>query len=102
MAAGSLLTSVGGGGIDVAIVVAMLAGGVLAAPVAAWAIRFLPPRAMGVAVAGLLFVTNIRELASSADVGAPRWLAYTLVVLACAYAGVRPGSSAPPLPERRR
>ena len=90
VAAGSLLTSVGGGGIDVAVVVAMLTGGMIAAPVAAWSIRFLPPRAMGVAVAGLLMLTNIRELASSADVGAQRWLAYLVVLLSCAYAAVRP------------
>ena len=90
VASGSLLSTVGGGGIDASVVAAMLLGGVLAAPLAAWSIRFLPPRAMGVAVAGLLFVTNIRELANSADVGAPRWVAYALVVLACAYAGVRP------------
>ncbi len=32
VASGSLLASVGGGGIDVAVVVAMLMGGVLAAP----------------------------------------------------------------------
>jgi uncharacterized membrane protein YfcA len=90
VAAGSLLTSVGGGGIDVASVVAMLAGGMLAAPIAAWAIRFLPARGMGVAVAGLLFMTNVRELASSAGVGAARWLAYALVLVACAYAAMRP------------
>lgn len=90
VASGSLLSTVGGGGIDASVVAAMLLGGVLAAPLAAWSIRFLPPRAMGVAVAGLLFVTNIRELAGSAGVGAQRWIAYACVVLACAYAGVRP------------
>ena len=90
VASGSLLASVGGGGIDVGVVVAMLAGGVLAAPFAAWLIRFLPARGLGVAVAGLLFVTNIRELTSSPDLQVVRWVAYGLVVLACAYAAVRP------------
>jgi uncharacterized protein len=90
VASGSLLASVGGGGIDVAIVVAMLAGGVLAAPLAAWAIRFLPARGLGVAVAGLLFVTNIRELTSSPGLGVVRWLGYALAALACGYAAVRP------------
>lgn len=90
VASGSLLASVGGGGIDVAVVMAMLAGGVLAAPLAAWAIRFLPARALGVAVAGLLFVTNIRELTSTAPFGALRWPAYGLAAAACAYAAVRP------------
>ncbi len=90
VASGSLLASVGGGGIDVAIVVAMLVGGVLAAPFAAWAIRFLPARGLGIAVAALLLVTNIRELTTSPGLGAVRWLTYGLVVLACAWAVRRP------------
>lgn len=90
VASGSLLASVGGGGIDLGVVVAMLAGGVLGAPIAAWAMRFLPARALGVAVAGLLFFTNIRELTSSPDLRTFRWLAYGLVTLACGYAALRP------------
>lgn len=90
VASGSLLASVGGGGIDLGVVLAMLAGGVLAAPVAAWTIRFLPPRALGIAVAALLLVINIRELTSSAGLGPLRWLAYALVAVACSYAAVRP------------
>ena len=91
MASGSLLASVGGGGINLSVVVAMLAGGVLAAPVAAWSIRFIPARGLGVAVGGLLFVTNIRELASYAGLGSERWFGYALVVLMCSYAAARPG-----------
>ncbi|HEX2192190.1 MAG TPA: sulfite exporter TauE/SafE family protein [Acidimicrobiales bacterium] len=91
VASGSLLASVGGGGIDLGVVLAMLSGGVLAAPLAAWVIRFLPARALGVAVAGLLFVTNIRELTSGPDLrGAVRWLAYGAAALACTYAALRP------------
>jgi len=90
VASGSLLASVGGGGIDLGVVLAMLAGGVLAAPIAAWSIRWLPARALGVAVAGLLFLTNVRELASTAGIGSARWAAYAAVVLACTYAAVRP------------
>ena len=90
VASGSLLASVGGGGVDVAVVVAMLSGGVVAAPIAAWVTRFLPARGLGIAVGGLLLLTNIRELASTADVGALRWTAYALAVLACTYAALRP------------
>ena len=90
VASGSLLASIGGGGLDIGVVLAMLAGGVLAAPIAAWTIRFLPARGLGIAVGGLLSVTNIRELASSQHVGAMRWLAYGLVAIACAFAAVRP------------
>ena len=90
VASGSLLASVGGGGINLAVVAAMLTGGVLASPVAAWAVRFVPARGLGIAVGGLLFVTNIRQLSSSFDLGAERWLAYALVAVACGYAAMRP------------
>ncbi len=90
VASGSLLASIGGGGVDLAVVGAMLVGGVLAAPLAAWSIRFVPARALGVAVGGLLFIVNIRELTSSADLAAARWPAYGLAMLACCYAAVRP------------
>lgn len=90
VASGSLLASVGGGGIDIGVVIAMLSGGVLAAPLAAWVVRFLPARVLGVAVGGLLFLVNVRELLSWADVGALRWPVYALVVAATAYAAMRP------------
>ena len=89
VASGSLLASVGGGGLDVGVVLAMLAGGVTAAPLAAWVIRFLPARALGVAVGALLLVTNTRELTSDADPRA-RVVAYALVVAAAAVAALRP------------
>jgi uncharacterized protein len=89
VASGSLLASVGGGGIDVGMVVAMLAGGVIAAPLAAWVIRFLPSRSLGVAVGGLLSITNLREL-TTGDYAVVKWPAYGLVVLACAAAALRP------------
>jgi uncharacterized protein len=90
VASGSLLASLGGSGIDPATVLAMLVGGVIASPIAAWSIRFLPARGIGLAVALLLLVTNVRELAGWADVGALRWLAYGVAVLACAGAALRP------------
>jgi uncharacterized protein len=90
VASGSLLASVGGGGINLGVVAAMLAGGILAAPVAAWSIKFIPARGLGVAVGGLLFITNIRELASYAELGAERWIGYGLVAVACGFAAVRP------------
>jgi uncharacterized membrane protein YfcA len=97
VASGSLLASIGGAGIDPATVVALLLGGVIASPLAAWGIRFLPARALGLAVAALLLTTNIRELAGWADVGAARWIAYVAIVLATAGAALRPR-----LAQRRR
>jgi uncharacterized membrane protein YfcA len=90
VASGSLLASLGGAGLDVGIILAMLIGGVLAAPLAAYVIRFLPARGMGIAVSGLLMVTNLRELFNWADVGAGRWIGYLGIPLLCLACGVIP------------
>ncbi len=90
VASGSLLASLGGSDLDVGIVLAMLIGGVLAAPIAAYVIRFLPPRGLGVAVAGLLMITNLRELCTWAGIGMGRWIAYGAVVVVCLVAGLVP------------
>jgi uncharacterized protein len=60
----SLIAALGAGGLDASLLLAMLVGGVVAAPIAAWLIRLIPPRPMGVAVASLLLLTNTRELAA--------------------------------------
>jgi uncharacterized membrane protein YfcA len=58
----SLIASLGTTGVNPTLLLSMLLGGVVAAPVAAWMIRYVPPGPMGVAVAGLLLLTNAREL----------------------------------------
>lgn len=98
VASGSLLASLGGDELDWGIAIAMLVGGVLGAPIAAYIIRFLPARGLGVAVAGLLMTTNLRELATWAGIGPGRWAAYALVLGACLVAGLRPRWMAPPTP----
>ncbi|HYD09349.1 MAG TPA: sulfite exporter TauE/SafE family protein [Acidimicrobiales bacterium] len=90
VASGSLLASVGGGDLEPAKIVAMLVGGVIAAPMAAWAIRFLPARLLGIAVSGLLFLTNLQWLAGWWDLGLERWALYGLAVMACGWGAVRP------------
>ena len=60
----TLIGSLGVGGIDGRALLAMLAGGVIAAPLAAWVIRYVPARPMGVAVAVLLLATNAPQLVS--------------------------------------
>jgi len=87
----SLIASVGKGGLDFRVVGAMLVGAVVAAPVAAWVVKHVPARPMGVAVGGLLLVTNVRELAGWA--GLAIWqqvLAYGTVVALVAAAALRP------------
>jgi len=93
-ASASLLASLGSGGLDVGVVLAMLIGGVLAAPLAAYAIRFLPEKGLGMAVAALLLVTNLRELAAWAGLGAGRWGLYALVPTLVGAAVLWPGRKA--------
>lgn len=66
-------------------VAALLAGGVIAAPVAAWLVRRLPTRLLGVSVGGIIMMTNARTILGA--VSAPG-LAYliTFTVLAAAWA----------------
>jgi hypothetical protein len=90
ISAGTLIASIGGDGVDFAVVVAMLVGGVAAAPLAAWVIRFIPARDVGLAVAALLLVTNTRELASEIGLGDGVWAIYGVIVLLVAAAALRP------------
>jgi uncharacterized protein len=46
--------------IPLGIVAALLIGGVVAAPLAAWLVRHLHPRVLGTAVAGVILLTNAR------------------------------------------
>lgn len=88
--AASLITSLGGEGIELGVVLAMLGGGVAAAPLAAYVVRFLPARLLGLAVAGLLLLTQSRELANSFDLPGSRWLAYVGIPVVVAGAAMRP------------
>jgi uncharacterized membrane protein YfcA len=90
VSAGSLLTSLGGEGLELGVVLAMLGGGVLAAPLAAYVVRFFPPRILGLAVAGLLLLTQTRELAIWRDVGSGRWIAYAIIPCMVILAAFRP------------
>ena len=58
----TLIGSLGMAGVDGLVLLSMLAGGVVAAPLAACVIRYVPARPMGIAVAVLLLMTNARQL----------------------------------------
>jgi uncharacterized protein len=79
-ASGSLLASLHGAGVDAGKLGAMLVGAVVAAPLAAWVVRHLAPRLLGIGAGTLLLVTNVRELADSAELGWERWAAYAVVL----------------------
>lgn len=55
-------------GIDWGIVTALLIGGVIAAPIAAWLVKHLPARILGVAAGGLIIVTNSKTILESVGV----------------------------------
>jgi uncharacterized membrane protein YfcA len=59
------LFALGSQGIDVVWVVGLLAGGLIAAPVAAWLVRHIPPRMLGSLVGGVIILTNVRTLLKS-------------------------------------
>jgi uncharacterized membrane protein YfcA len=59
------LLALGSQGIDFTWVLAILAGGVLAAPLAAWLVRHIPPRLLGSSVGGIIVLTNTRSLLRS-------------------------------------
>lgn len=78
------ILSLGTQGINVGWVLAILAGGVIAAPVAAWLVRHIPPRLLGASVGGLIVLTNTRSLLRSdfIDVGdGVRWGFYVVIVV---------------------
>ncbi len=61
------LTNLGGAGVDMRIVAGLLAGGVVAAPIAAWLVSRLEVAVMGTTVGVLVIVTNLRTLLVSAE-----------------------------------
>lgn len=52
--------------LDYAWVGALLAGGLVAAPIAAWLVRALPARVLGLSVGTLIVITNVRTLVDAA------------------------------------
>jgi uncharacterized membrane protein YfcA len=86
-AAFSIIGAMGSGGVSGTLVLALLLGGVAAAPLAAWATRRVPTRPMGVAVATLLLLTNAREIMAWAQVtGAWVWVVYLGILATSFYA----------------
>lgn len=85
------LVGLGSQGIDYLWVVALLIGGVVAAPIAAWLVRRVPAAVLGPVVGGFIVLTNSRTLLSSDWVAAPigtRIILYAVVVVMWAAAVV--------------
>ncbi|MEV0589513.1 sulfite exporter TauE/SafE family protein [Nonomuraea sp. NPDC050310] len=62
---------IGSENINFAWVAVLLVGGVIAAPIAAWLVRHIPPRILGSAVGGVIILTNVRTLLRSDWIDAP-------------------------------
>ncbi|KDE48936.1 sulfite exporter TauE/SafE family protein [Geobacillus sp. CAMR5420] len=68
-------------------VLTLMAGGVVAAPIAAWLVRKLPSHLLGVLVGGLIILTNVRTLLHAWEAPAPVYPAvYGLIVIGWAAA----------------
>jgi hypothetical protein len=78
------LLALGSQGVDATWALGLLAGGLVAAPLAAWLVRHVPPRLLGSLVGGMIVLTNTRTLLRSDwfDVAEP----VTYAVYAALYA----------------
>ena len=72
------LVSLGSQGIDVVWVAGLLGGGLVAAPIAAWLVRHIPPRMLGSMVGGVIVLTNTRTLLTSDWIDAPAPVRYAV------------------------
>lgn len=76
------LYGLGSEGINAGWAVALLIGGLVAAPIAAWLVRHVPPRVLGSGVGGIIVLTNVRTLLRSdwLSVGdAVQWTVYGII-----------------------
>ncbi len=76
------LFGLGGEGIEAPLVLALLAGGVVAAPLAAWLVRHADASVLGVVVGTLLLVTNARTLLIEVGTAGPVRLPVLLAIAA--------------------
>jgi uncharacterized membrane protein YfcA len=74
--------------LNVAWCAALVAGGLVAAPLAAWLVRRLPARVLGASVGGLILMTNTNTIAETASVDTPLATAVHLALAAVWIASV--------------
>jgi uncharacterized protein len=82
-ASAGFLVALGAQGIRWGVVAALLAGGLLAAPLAAWLVQKVTARLLGAAVGGLIVLTNTRTLFGVGETDpSVRWPVYLTIVAA--------------------
>jgi uncharacterized membrane protein YfcA len=75
------LLALGQEGVNFSVAASLLAGGLVAAPVAAWLVRHIPARLLGASVGGLLVLTNLRTLLNTYEVALDvRTVSYAAVI----------------------
>jgi uncharacterized protein len=85
------LFALGSQGVDATWAIGLLAGGLVAAPIAAWLVRHIPPRMLGSLVGGMIVLTNTRTLLRSDWIDAgdtTRYAVYTVLSVVWAAAVV--------------
>lgn len=85
------LLALGSQGINFVWALGLLAGGLVAAPIAAWLVHHVPPRMLGSLVGGMIILTNTRTLLRSDWIDAPdavRYAVYAVIYLIWAAAVV--------------
>jgi uncharacterized protein len=83
------LFALGSQGVNFSWVLVLLVGGLVAAPIAAWLVRHIPPRLPGSLVGGIIVLTNTRTLLKSDWIDAPdatRYAVYAVIYLVWAAA----------------
>lgn len=79
-ASAGFLIGLGREGFVLPTVAALLVGGLIAAPIAAWLIRVVPAQLLGAAVGGVIVLTNARTLVRAGELpGGIQWLVYGLL-----------------------
>ena len=77
------LLGLGTAGIDLGIVLALLIGGVIAAPLAAGLVRYLNARILGVTIGGVICLINARLILAALDADPAVWIAvYSTLLVA--------------------
>ena len=81
-ASAGFFTALGGEVVRLEFVAALLVGGLIAAPIAAYMVRHLNPRLLGVVVGGFICFTNARVILGAAKIDGEAFLAtYAVIVI---------------------
>lgn len=79
------IAAIGSQGINFSWVAVLLLGGIIAAPIAAWLVRIIPPRVLGSLVGGVIVLTNAKTIIGSDGVSmgsGATWVVYGLILTA--------------------